>query len=109
MRIDNHYTMGLLNFLFGNKTKNIQEFKERGAVLLDVRTKEEWNKGHIEGAKHIPVQEVSAKISEIKKWNKPVITYCASGMRSGNAAKTLNKHGVEAINGGGWKSLQNKL
>ncbi|QIE60251.1 rhodanese-like domain-containing protein [Rasiella rasia] len=101
--------MGLFSFLSGNKSNKIQEFKERGAIIIDVRTVNEWNGGHIKGAKHIPLQEISAKISEIKKWNKPVITYCASGGRSGSAARTLEKQGIEAINGGGWKSLQQKL
>lgn len=101
--------MGILNFLFGNKNEKIQNFKDRGAVILDVRTQKEWDAGHIGGAKHIPLPEVSVKISEIKKWNKPVITCCASGVRSGQAATTLQQNNIEAVNGGGWKSLQQKL
>ncbi|HBY69385.1 MAG TPA: sulfurtransferase, partial [Flavobacteriaceae bacterium] len=42
-------------------------------------------------------------------WNKPVITCCASGVRSGNAAKILTNNNIEVVNGGGWKSLQKKL
>ncbi|HAB27890.1 MAG TPA: sulfurtransferase, partial [Xanthomarina gelatinilytica] len=38
-----------------------------------------------------------------------VIACCASGMRSASAASVLNKHGIEAVNGGGWSSLQKKL
>jgi len=38
--------------------------------------------------------------------NKPVILCCASGIRSANATATLKKAGVDAINGGGWRSLQ---
>lgn len=101
--------MGLLDFLFGNKTSKIQDFINRKAVILDVRSKAEYNSGAIPGAKHIPLQQVAAKVSEIKKWNQPVITCCASGMRSGQAAAILNQHGIEATNGGGWKSLQKKL
>jgi len=101
--------MGLLNFLFGTKNKAIQDFKKRDAVILDVRTKKEWDAGHIDGAKHIPLQEVLAKVSTIKEWNKPVITCCLSGGRSGQAAAILTKNDIEAVNGGGWKSLQKKV
>ncbi|RFN59728.1 rhodanese-like domain-containing protein [Marixanthomonas ophiurae] len=101
--------MGLLDFLFGSNTKKIEDFKKRDAVILDVRTQKEYDAGAISGSKHIPLNDVSSKISEIKQWNKPVITCCASGVRSGNAAKTLNNNSIEAINGGGWKSLEKKL
>ncbi len=101
--------MGVLDFLFGSNNKKIQDFKNRDAVILDVRTQKEYDAGAISGSKHIPVNKIDAKISEIKAWNKPVITCCASGVRSGNAAKTLNNNGIEAINGGGWKSLEKKL
>jgi rhodanese-related sulfurtransferase len=101
--------MGLLDFLFGNKSKKIEDFTSRGAVILDVRSKSEYESGAIPGSKHIPLQNVSSKINEIKKWNKPVITCCASGMRSASAAGILNSNGVEAMNGGGWFSLSKKL
>tara|TARA_R100000306_G_scaffold37422_1_gene37704 strand:+ start:8119 stop:8424 length:306 start_codon:yes stop_codon:yes gene_type:complete len=101
--------MGLLDFLFGNNTKKIQDFKNRDAVILDVRTRKEYDAGAISGSKHIPLNEINTKISEIKKWNKPVITCCASGVRSGNAAKILTNNNIEVVNGGGWKSLQKKL
>ena len=101
--------MGILDFLFGNKTKKIQDFVERDAVILDVRSKGEYESGAIPGSKHIPLQQVGNKIAEIKKWNKPVITCCASGMRSGSAAAILKSNGIEAMNGGGWSSLYGKL
>ena len=101
--------MGLLDFLFGNKTNKIQDFKSRGAIILDVRSKGEYDGGAIPGSKNIPLQSINSKISTIKKWNKPVICCCASGMRSGSAAGILRSQGVEAINGGGWHSLSGKL
>ncbi len=101
--------MGLLDFLFGNKTKKIEEFIEKDAVILDVRTKAEYVGGAIPGSKNIPLQQLSVQLSEIKKWNKPVITCCASGMRSGSAATILRNNDIEAVNGGGWASLQKKL
>ncbi|HLV15708.1 MAG TPA: rhodanese-like domain-containing protein [Xanthomarina sp.] len=102
--------MGLLDFLTGgNKTDKIKDFQTRKAIIIDVRTKEEFNQGAITGSKNIPLQALKGKINEIKKLNKPVIACCASGMRSSSAASMLNSHGIEAINGGGWSSLRNKL
>ncbi len=101
--------MGLLDFLFGNKSKKIEDFTSRGAIILDVRSKGEYDGGAIPGSKHIPLPNISSKMNEIKKWNKPVITCCASGMRSASAAGILKSNGVEAMNGGGWFSLSKKL
>ncbi len=101
--------MGLLDFLFGNKNIMIKDFQTRGAIIIDVRTIKEFNQGAISGSKNIPLQNINAKIEAIKKYNKPVITCCASGMRSGSAASILKNNGIEAINGGGWLSLNSKL
>lgn len=101
--------MGLLDFLFGNKTKKIEDFKSRGAIILDVRSKGEYEGGAIPGSKNIPLPSIASKMNDIKKWNKPVITCCASGMRSASAAGILKSNGVEAMNGGGWFSLSQKL
>ena len=102
--------MGLLDFLgLGNKSESIQEFIEKGAVIIDVRSPGEFAGGHIKGSKNIPLSEIGTKINEIKKQNKPVIACCASGMRSSQAASILNQNGIDAINGGGWQSLQSKL
>ncbi len=101
--------MGLFSFLFGNKTAKIQEFQSRNAIILDVRSKGEYQGGAIPGSKNIPLQQLSVRMNEIKKWNKPVITCCASGVRSGSAASILRSNGVEAMNGGGWFSLSKKL
>ena len=95
--------------LFGNKKEMISDFKKRGAIVIDVRTKEEYSQGAIPGSKNIPLQNINSKIQDIKKLNKPVITCCASGMRSGSAASILKSNGIETINGGGWSSLNSKL
>lgn len=63
-----------------------------GATLIDVRSAGEFASGHIQGAKNIPVQEIGARANEIPK-GKPVVLYCASGMRSGSAAATLRSSG----------------
>ncbi|WP_178990006.1 rhodanese-like domain-containing protein [Winogradskyella schleiferi] len=101
--------MGILNALFGKSTDNVSEYIEKGAVILDVRTKSEYQGGHIKNAKHIPLQELGNRINEIKKLNKPIIAHCASGMRSANAASLLKTNGIDAINGGGIGSLKRKI
>jgi len=101
--------MGLLDFLFKNNQEEIKDFQNRGAIIIDVRTKNEYKQGAIPGSKNIPLQILDSKINDIKKLNKPIITCCASGMRSSNAAGILNNHGIEAINGGGWASLKSRL
>ncbi len=100
--------MGLLGNLFGNKKKKIDDFVSRGAIIIDVRSKGEYASGAIPGSKNIPLQTIASKADTIKKWNKPVITCCASGNRSGSAVSILENHGIEALNGGPWFSLQKK-
>jgi phage shock protein E len=102
--------MGILDLLgFGKKSNALQEFVDKGAIVLDVRTKNEYADGHISGSKNIPLQILPSKIAEIKKWNKPIIACCRSGMRSAQATSILKQNGIEVTNGGGWTSLQNKL
>ncbi|CAM4407047.1 rhodanese-like domain-containing protein [Flavobacterium terrigena] len=102
--------MGILDFLgFDDKSKQIAEFIEKEAVIIDVRTYEEFAGGHIKNSKNIPLQIIETKINDIKKLNKPVIVCCKSGMRSSQAASILKRNGIETMNGGGWQSLQLKL
>ncbi|MFN4913819.1 MAG: rhodanese-like domain-containing protein [Bacteroidota bacterium] len=101
--------MGLFSSLFGKREST--DFKAlfvEGAIILDVRTATEFNNGHIKNAKNIAVQDLLTQLSELNK-NKPIITCCASGMRSASAEAILKKAGFNAYNGGGWQSLQNKL
>jgi rhodanese-related sulfurtransferase len=101
--------MGLLNALFRKSTNNVAEYITKGAVILDVRTLSEFQGGHIKNALHIPVQELGNRFNEVQKLNKPVITYCASGMRSGSATSMLKSKDVDVINGGGMGSLHGML
>lgn len=102
--------MGLFNlFKRSNMSAEIKEYLENGAVVLDVRTLEEWNDGHSEGAKHIVLQTIPEHVDEIKSWNKPVIAVCRSGARSGQATQFLQNHGVDVINGGPWGNVDQYL
>lgn len=69
-----------------------KELVAEGATLVDVRTPGEFAAGHIDGAVNIPVQDFSSRAREIPK-DRPVVLYCASGMRSGAAARLLRGAG----------------
>ncbi len=100
--------MGIFN-LFGGNTNvaSIEQYLENGAVVIDVRTIEEFEEGHVQGSKNIPLNTIGSHLDEIKNLNKPVITCCRSGARSGSAATILKQHGIDAINGGPWGSVAN--
>lgn len=100
--------MGLFN-LFGGSTSvdAVEQYLQKGAVVIDVRTIEEFEEGHVQGSKNIPLNTISGQIEQIKKLDKPVITCCRSGARSGSAATILKQHGIDAINGGPWGSVVN--
>lgn len=101
--------MGLLDFFKSNTTDYIADFKSRNAIIVDVRTPGEFQQGAIKGSKNMPLQNINNYIVELKKLNRPVITCCASGMRSGSAASILKRNGIEVVNGGGWMSLEKRL
>tara|TARA_B110000046_G_scaffold181336_1_gene213402 strand:- start:13831 stop:14139 length:309 start_codon:yes stop_codon:yes gene_type:complete len=102
--------MGLIN-LFKRKDmdQKIKEYLEKGAIVLDVRTLEEWNEGHVSGSKHIVLSIIPLEIEQIKSWNKPVIAVCRSGARSGQAEQFLKQNGVDAINGGPWQNVDQHI
>lgn len=103
--------MGILNSLFGSKTNTdqIKTMLENGAVVIDVRSAGEFQGGHVAGAKNIPLPSIKDRINDIKKLNKPIVLCCASGMRSGQATKTLKTEGIECENGGGWMTVNNLI
>lgn len=100
--------LNIFKKLFGSGT-DFKTLQQQGAVIIDVRTAGEFKSGHLKGAINIPANTISHHINDFKKKGKPVITCCASGMRSGSAADILKQAGIDAYNGGSWTSLNNKL
>jgi phage shock protein E len=83
---------------------------KEGAIILDVRSKGEYSGGHIKGSINISVDTLKNNLNKIKDKNKPIITCCASGMRSATAKSILKSKGyAEVYNGGSWQSLHNKI
>lgn len=81
---------------------------DNGALLIDVRTKEEFAAGHLEGALNISWDDTNALAEAIgEDPERPVVVYCRSGNRSGKARKALDKQGYNHIfNGTGFEALK---
>lgn len=75
-----------------------QEINKRDALLIDVRTPEEFNAGHIEGAQNINLHDESftSNINKLDK-EKTVFVYCKAGRRSSEAATTLKQNGFKNV------------
>jgi rhodanese-related sulfurtransferase len=73
-----------------------QQIDKGSVFLLDVRTSEEYRKGHLHGSVLIPVDQVEKRLAEIPR-NRPVLVYCAVGSRSGKAAEFLSGKGYPDV------------
>jgi len=86
-----------------------KELVKQGAQIIDVRSRGEYASGHVKGSVNLPLNELSSSLNKIKR-NTPLITCCASGMRSSSAKSTLISLGYkEVYNGGGWMNLNGKI
>lgn len=72
-----------------------RELVEGGAQLVDVRADHEWEAGHIAGATHLPLAELSERAGELDR-ERPVVLYCRGGTRSTMAVEALAAAGFDA-------------
>ncbi|HJW18473.1 MAG TPA: rhodanese-like domain-containing protein [Flavisolibacter sp.] len=100
--------LSFLKGLFQKNNEGLEQAFQKGAVIVDVRTRPEYQQGHVAGSKNIPLNEIKLKLETIRKWNKPVVTVCRSGSRSAVAKNVLKAAGIEVYNGGAWTSLKRK-
>ncbi|HQB32042.1 MAG TPA: rhodanese-like domain-containing protein [Erysipelotrichaceae bacterium] len=104
--------MGLFNAF---KRKGIDQWVEEyrktpGAVLLDVRSIEEYQEGHIPESKNIPVHQIEKVASAVSDKNTMLYVYCHSGARSGTATSSLKRMGyINSVNIGGIISYSGKV
>lgn len=100
----------LLKKMFGLGPKvDYKVLLENGAQIVDVRTKDEFQQGHIKGSINIPLNNLSSQATKLKK-DKAIICCCASGMRSAQGKSMLRSNGFsEVYNGGGWMRLKNEI
>lgn len=97
--------MGLLSSIFGKKA-DLDDVMARGGVIVDVRSVGEYKSGHVKGSINIPLDSLKSNLGKLNK-SKPVITCCASGMRSSSAKSILQSSGFSEVhNGGSWSSLR---
>lgn len=92
--------------------KDIRFNGTKPAVIIDVRTPQEFAAGHIDGAVNIPFDRIGQGIQSIKglKKDSTILVYCRSGRRSGIAKTTLEQRGFKQIlDGGGMESLAHNL
>lgn len=101
--------LSFLKSLFGKQELDYPALLERKALIIDVRTPGEFKRGHAETSKNIPLNKITEYLSDLRREDRPVITCCKSGLRSANAASILKKAGIEAYNGGTWKSVETAI
>lgn len=89
-----------------------QLLQNETGTIVDVRSYGEFIGGHPNGAKNIPLQEIPARLDELKALPQPLILCCASGNRSGQAQAYLSQMGLTCYNAGSWLDVnyvQSKL
>lgn len=91
--------MGFFNFLKApDINQGVAEYNTiPGAVLLDVRTPQEYRDGHIPGSKNVPLQSLDAAGSVPARKDAPLFVYCRSGARSSQAVKLLARMGYGSV------------
>lgn len=100
--------MGFFSFL-GLGGGNIKNALRHGAIVIDVRTPQEFDGGKVPESINIPVDRIAANAERIKNM-KRVVFCCSSGSRSGNAASIMKQKGMkEVYNGGSWESVLKML
>jgi len=85
------------------KTISVQELKEKidagtAPAIIDVREQHEWDMGHLDVARHMPMGEVPNRVSELTEYKEAeLIIHCRSGGRSGNVAQFLTSQGFTNV------------
>jgi rhodanese-related sulfurtransferase len=75
-----------------------QMINRSDAIVVDVRSAEDYAKGHILGAKSIPLADIERRAGELDRHkSKPVILHCSDGNRAGGAAAALRKKGFDSV------------
>jgi rhodanese-related sulfurtransferase len=96
----------MIKDLFKGNSTDYAELINNGAVVVDVRTPQEFKSGNYKGSKNIPLATISNSIKQLS--GKEVILVCRSGGRAASAKSTLMRGGITAHNAGAWQNL-NKI
>ena len=104
--------MGFFDFLKGTDiNQGVKEYRATdGAVLLDVRTPDEYRQRHIPGSKNVPLQSLDKVNGFVNNQDTPVFVYCHSGARSSQAVSALRRMGYTNVkNIGGISAYTGKV
>lgn len=108
---DKEVCMNIFAMFGGNgMDAGVKEFENTpGALLLDVRTREEYAGRHVANSVNVPLDELNA-VAERTDRNVPLFVYCLSGARSGQAVRLLKRYGFKDVrNIGGIASYRGKV
>ena len=87
----------------------LDKLLSEGAIILDVRTQNEFDMGHIQGSLNISLGEIRNRYTELDT-SKTYITVCSHGLRSVKAENILKEKGFKKVyNGGAWNDLQENI
>ena len=91
--------MGFFDFFrIPDINQKMDEYRNtEGAVLLDVRTPEEFREGRIPGSRNVPLQVLNQVTSQVPAKDTPIFVYCWSGSRSGQAVSILRRMGYTSV------------
>ena len=104
--------MGFFDFLKQpDINKGVADFRNaEGAILMDVRTPQEYREGHIPGSKNVPLQQLDKISSVTDNKDAPMFVYCHSGARSRQATAILQHMGYTNVNNiGGIAAYRGKV
>lgn len=111
-----YLAMGILGVLLAIKLfnggtfavdkKEVISFIKDGALIVDVRSSEEYASGHYSNAKNISVDQVESRLKEFGDKERKIVVYCRSGGRSSKAKGILEANGFKnVVNGGGLSDM----
>lgn len=101
--------LNMLKSLFGFSGTELSPEDLENGTIIDVRTPAEFRGGHVANSINIPLQELDRSLLKLRQLNSPIIACCASGNRSGMAARRLNSLDIKTINGGSWQNVNRQL
>ena len=97
--------MGFLSFL-GLGNGQLKEALRKGAIIIDVRTPNEYDQGRVPDSINIPVDRIPVNAERIRQMKCPVIFCCSSGSRRGTASRMMKERGKKDVyNGGSWENV----
>ena len=96
--------------LVGVRPVDYVSLVKNGAIIVDVRTKQEFEKGSIKDSVNIPLDQLKRNLHLLPDKQQPVILCCASGVRSSSAKTILAAGGYSKVfNGGSWSALESRI